>query len=62
MFLVASEFECPFIGGKMRFSVCSGLGNLDVVVLCDSERFLTSFFFAMLESNEAVLNLVRDKE
>lgn len=46
----------------MRFSVCSGLGNLDVVVLCDSERFLTSFFFAMLESNAAVLNLVRDKE
>ena len=42
----------------MRLFVCNGLGSLDVVVLCESERFLTSFFFAMLESSEAVLNLV----
>ena len=46
----------------MRLSVCNGLGSLDVVVLRESERFLTSFFFAILESNEAVLNLVRDRE
>ena len=62
VFLFVSEFECPLNAGKMRFSVCSGLGNLDVVVLCESDCFLASFFFAMLESNEPVLILVRDKQ
>ena len=61
VFLFVPEFECPLNAGKIRFSVCSGLGNLDVVMLCESDCFLTSFFFAMLESNEAVLILVRDK-
>ena len=56
------EFELPVNAGRMRFSAFSGLGNLDVVVLCESDRFLTSFFFAILESNEAVLILVRNKE
>ena len=56
------EFEFPTNAGRMRFSACSGLGNLDVVVLCESDLFLTSFFFAILESNEAVLILVRNKE
>jgi len=62
VFLFASESEYLFTGGKIRFSVCSGLGNLDVVVLCESDCFLTSFFFAILESNEAVLILVWCKE
>ena len=62
MFLFTSEFECSLTGGKIRFSICSGLGSLDVVVLCARECFLTSFFFAILESSEAVLILVRERE
>ena len=55
MFLCTLEFKFSVIVGKIRFSVCSGLGNLDVVVLRESDCFLTSFFLAMFESNEAVL-------
>lgn len=58
MFLFASELECPLTGGNVTFSVRNGLGNLDVVVLREKDRFLTSFLLAMLDSNEAVLILV----
>ena len=62
VFLLVSGFECPLNTGRIRFSASSGLGNLDVVVLCESDFFLTSFFFAMFESNELVLILVRDEQ
>ena len=31
-------------------------------MLCESDCFLTSFFFAMFESNELVLILLRDEK